>query len=121
MNSTSDKRADGLMGGLILIAVGTVFLFWQQGLLQVAGIREWWPLMVVAIGLAKLVSGPAKRRRDGLWLLFVGAWLLANTQHFFGLSWQNSWPVMVIGLGVMLTLGALFPLDRPSVGVDNGN
>jgi hypothetical protein len=122
MNSTSEKRVDGLMGGLILIAVGAVFLLLQQGILRMAGIWDWWPLIVVAMGLGKLVSGGAKRRRDGLWLLFVGGWLLANTQHLFGLNWQNSWPVMVIGLGMLLSLGALFPVGRRGCAeADNGN
>ena len=79
---------------------------------RIAGIRDWWPLIVVAIGAAKLIGGDAERRRGGLWLLFVGGWLLANTNHFFGLDWGNSWPVMVIGVGVMLTFGALFPVRK---------
>ncbi len=126
MNSTSEKRADGLMGGLILIAVGAVFLLLQQGILQAAGIRDWWPLIVVAVGLAKLVSGDGERRRGGLWLLFVGGWMLLNTNHLYGLSWHNSWPILVIGLGTMLTLGAIFPARRRGCGpqeteAGNGN
>jgi hypothetical protein len=103
------KRGEGLMGGLILIALGVAFLLGQQGLFGVAGVRDWWPLIVVAIGVGKLVGGGSgRRRRGGLWMVFVGLWLLANVNHYFGLDWHNSWPIMVIGGGVMMTLGALY-------------
>jgi hypothetical protein len=69
--------------------------------------HDWWPLIVVAIGVGKLAGG-GRRRRSGLWLIFVGLWLLANTHRFFGLTWNSSWPILVIGFGVMLTLGALY-------------
>jgi hypothetical protein len=104
-----EKRADGVVGGLILVALGVIFLLEQRGLLGFAGITSWWPLIVVAMGVGKLVGGGSgRRRRGGLWLLFVGVWLLANTNHYLGLTWQNSWPIMLIGFGVMLTLGAVF-------------
>ena len=109
MNAGQDeKRGEGLVGGLILIALGVAFLLGQQGLFGVAGVRDWWPLIVVAIGVGKLVGGSGRRRRGGLWLVFVGLWLLANTNHYFGLDWHNSWPIMLIGGGVMMTLGALY-------------
>lgn len=107
-NRNREKRTDGIVGGLILIALGVIFLLEQQGLLAFAGITTWWPLFVVAIGLAKLIGGGSgRRRRGGLWLIFVGLWLLANTNHYWGLDWHNSWPIMVIGFGTMLVFGAL--------------
>jgi|RhiMethySRZTD1v2_1073278.scaffolds.fasta_scaffold2345041_1 cell wall-active antibiotic response 4TMS protein YvqF len=104
-----EKRTDGVVGGVILITLGVIFLLEQQGLLAFAGIRNWWPLIVVAVGLAKLIGGGSgRRRRGGLWVLFVGLWLLANANHYWGLDWHNSWPIMVIGFGTMLVLGSLF-------------
>jgi hypothetical protein len=110
MNSNQEeKRGEGLVGGLILIALGVVFLLGQQGLFGLPGIREWWPLIVVAVGVGKLVgAGSGRGRRGGLWMLFVGLWLLANANHYLGLDWHNSWPILVIGGGVMMTLGALY-------------
>jgi hypothetical protein len=112
--TTREKRADGLVGGLILIALGAVFLLGQQGLFGAAGIRDWWPLIVVALGVGKLVTGgDGRRRRGGFWLVFIGLWLLANTNHFFGLDWHNSWPIVLIGAGLMMTINAL--LGEPRV------
>lgn len=114
MNATHNaKRADGLVGGLILITLGAVFFLSQQGFWEFDGLRHWWPLIVVAIGVGKLLGGD-ERRGGGLWLIFVGSWLLANTNHWFGLTWRNSWPVMIIGVGVMLTGKAL--LERRGEG-----
>ena len=111
--TTREKRADGLVGGLILIALGAVFLLGQQGLFGVSGIRDWWPLIVVALGVGKLVSsGGGQRRRGGVWLVFIGLWLLANTNHYFGLDWHNSWPIVLIGSGVMITVNALLGESR---------
>lgn len=109
MNATDNsKRAEGLVGGLILITLGVIFFLSQQDVWEFDGMRHWWPLIVVAIGVGKLIGGGAERRGGGLWLLFVGAWLLANTNRWFGLHWGNSWPVMIIGVGLMLTWRALF-------------
>jgi hypothetical protein len=111
--TTREKRADGLVGGLILIALGAVFLLGQQGLFGVAGIRDWWPLIVVAMGVGKMVSsGSGRRRRGGIWLVFIGLWLLANTNHYYGLDWHNSWPIVLIGSGVMITVNALLGESR---------
>lgn len=68
----------------------------------------WWPLILVAIGLGRLLGGRGRRDvQGGLWLIFAGLWLVANFEHLFGLTWQNSWPLMVIAGGAMLVWGAV--------------
>ncbi len=106
-SKTKDKRAEGLVGGLILMVLGAIFLLDRQGLWDAGGLRSWWPLIVIAIAVGKLLGGDGGRRGNALWLLFVGVWLLVNTQHLFGLTWHDSWPILLIGFGVMLTGRAL--------------
>jgi hypothetical protein len=116
---TNGKRVEGLVGGLILMVLGAIFLLDGQGLWAFDGLRGWWPLIVIAIAVGKLIGADTgERRGGGLWLLFVGAWLLANTQHVFGLRWHTSWPILIIGLGVMMTVKALYskPAESPEVG-----
>ncbi len=47
-------------------------------------------------------------RRGGI-LVAVGLWLLATTLHIGGLNWINSWPLLLILIGVVIMI---FPQGR---------
>ena len=52
----------GLIGGLLLLAVGTLFLLSNLGLLGPELFRTWWPLLLIVIGVARLI-GPRRWER----------------------------------------------------------
>lgn len=43
---------------LILIVVGSVLLLAKQGLIAHDVLRNWWPLILIAVGVAGLLRGP---------------------------------------------------------------
>lgn len=102
------ERAHGgrLVAGLILIGLGVCFLLFNLGLIDFEIPWRWWPLILVAIGAGKLVTAAdSDEVRGGAWLLLVGTWLLINVQGWFGLSWHNSWPLMIMAAGLMIAWG----------------
>lgn len=104
-SNRSRERPHGgaLMAGLILIGVGTCFLLYNFGLIDFEFPWRWWPLILVAIGAGKLVTaGDSDEVRGGAWLVLIGGWLLLNVQGWFGLSWHNSWPLMIVAAGLMI-------------------
>jgi cell wall-active antibiotic response 4TMS protein YvqF len=46
--------------------------------------------------------------------VFVGCWALANEFALFGFDYGTSWPLVVIGAGVLVVWRALDPVTRPS-------
>lgn len=93
-----------LFFGLILVVSGTVMLVDR---LTPFELGAGWPLVFIVFGLWKLIAprapaGAARPRRFGAWLLFVGFWGLVNEMRLFGLDYDTSWPVMVVGVGLML-------------------
>jgi hypothetical protein len=42
-----------------------------------------------------------------MWLLFVGGWGLLNEYRLFGIHYGHSWPILLIGAGVLMVWRAM--------------
>lgn len=95
-----------LLNGLLLVAIGTLFLLDRLRIADFGElVRSYWPMFIVLFGISNL-----SRRRSiwsGLWLIAVGIWLQIAHLHLFGLTYRTSWPLMLILLGVGITLRAV--------------
>lgn len=111
----ADRRAGGLgwIAGLVLIALGVLFLLQDAGILT--QFTNWWALFLLLPAVATLSAAlGAYRRNGGQWtgevtgpflagLLFLAitvAFLLNVTATWF-------WPVLLIAAGVLLLAGGL--------------
>lgn len=103
MDQLANYRFRGsLIVGLILVAVGIVFLLDNFDVITIGEpIARFWPVLVIALGLVRAVQAetPSERRRGFFWT-FIGLWLLVSVLHMFGLDFHNSWPILLIGLGI---------------------
>lgn len=106
-----DKRPEKLVAGLVLMTLGTIFLLGRLDFLDYDGLHTYWPMIIVAVGLGKFLSAAAGHRRpgEGLFLIFLGLWIQANVSHWFGLTWHNSWPVMLVYAGLCMVVKEFFP------------
>ncbi len=94
--------------GLLVIAAGVVWLSVNLGYLD-PGIKHIlfsWPMLLLSIGLINLADRDS--RFTGLVLSLIGGFFLSariiNTQYdFIGLYW----PVLVIGIGILILFSAL--------------
>jgi hypothetical protein len=117
-------RPAAIIAGAILLLIGGMLLFhWtpaRRGDLVA-------PLVLIVFGTSMVVErggvygrrltrpdgttcrGRRGRRSptSGLWLIGVGAWMLASQSHIFGLSFDTSWPLLVIMGGVLLVVRGL--------------
>jgi len=89
--------------GIILIAIGVLFLLQRLDIIFVGSIWKYWPGIFIVIGIMKLVNGlsPADTG-SGLWWIFLGTWLFVSINHVWGLSFDETWPMMVIAWGVSM-------------------
>jgi cell wall-active antibiotic response 4TMS protein YvqF len=102
--------------GLVLILVGTMMTL-NRGYLVVSG--SFWPFLLLLLAAVKLVDPPVsprgmRSRRGGAWLLFIGLWGLVNEFHLLGFSYDTSWPLVIVGVGLMLIWGALERSREPA-------
>lgn len=111
MDSVDTPRYRGsLVAGSILLVVGLLFLLNNFDFFYIGPVSHFWPLIIIAVGVTKFLAAdhPADRRRGGWWMM-IGAWLLISTLHLYGFSFHNSWPILLIVLGINSIWRALEP------------
>ncbi len=100
----------GLIFGLAIVAVGVLFLLDNFGV-PVGVVWRYWPVILIAIGLAKMVdSRDTSGRTGGAILMIVGVVLIGDEIHLpflHNVSLWSLWPLALIAFGVMMLLGAL--------------
>lgn len=99
--------------GLLIIAAGLVLLADRTGVTGIHLSGGFWPLVLTAFGLARLIAPPTERggrpksRRTGVWFVFLGCWFFVNEFHFYGFDYGTSWPLLTVGAGVVMVWRAL--------------
>jgi hypothetical protein len=97
---TGGVLLDKLFVGIAFLLVGLLFTLHTLRILEVGSLTDWWPLLLVAVGLAKVVQpGSSESRGWGIFLVvFFGFWLLHNLDivliHPFRL-----WPLILLFIG----------------------
>jgi hypothetical protein len=93
-----------LIWGLFLIALGGLFLFERFDLMSLHSIGRYWPVILIMIGISQLTE-----RRFGSSINYVlsGFWFLAVQLHWYGLTYRNSWPLLLVGIGAGMVVRSL--------------
>jgi uncharacterized metal-binding protein len=86
-----------IVGG-ILIAIGVALFLMNVGVIAKVPIWDYWPLIFVVIGVNKFAA-PSKRSEGFFWLA-LGAFFLVNTLRLWDLHWSDTWPAILIILGM---------------------
>lgn len=115
MNTESSYAArKQIMWGLVLIAVGLIFLLDRMDLVDVRSLWHYWPLLIVAAGINQTIGYPsAKEFSNGLWTVFIGLWLFAVFENFLGLTFRNSWPLFLLMWGLQMVLAPVIQRRFP--------
>jgi predicted membrane protein len=105
--SDSERRRRFELGpviaGVVLITLGVLFLLDQAGSIDAGTlIGDWWPLVIVAIGLVQL----AERPRSPVGPLIVTGFglilLLTQLELISGDVWSYVWPVFLVVVGLVI-------------------
>src|SRR5436309_10531739 len=93
----------GLLPGVIVIAIGVLFLLDN---FHVVYVRDWWrfwPVALIAVGLVKLVDATyAGGRIVGGVLMAAGAILLGDNLGLIDVTLGQLWPLLLIGIGLAM-------------------
>jgi hypothetical protein len=108
--------------GLIVMLVGALLLFDRLGWWGFRMNVPIWPFIVILLGVARLNNGAVDGRgrpranRAAIWLMIVGCWGLINEYRLFGLTYGDSWPLLIVGAGAMIVWRAVDPVNAVECG-----
>lgn len=103
-----------MMWGLVLIAVGIIFLLDRMDIVDASSVWHYWPLLLVVVGINQTIGYPSAREfKSGLWTIFIGLWLFAVFEGLFGLTFRNSWPLFLLMAGAQLVLAPVIARRFP--------
>ncbi|MCV2370877.1 LiaI-LiaF-like domain-containing protein [Roseateles oligotrophus] len=105
-------RYQSITAGLILIGLGCLFFADNRGWLELRKLQSYWPAIIGLIGLSQMIAARnADQMAKGGLLVFLSAWLYASLEHLWGLNFFNSWPLLLIALGLSKVISGLFKPD----------
>src|ERR1043166_4829397 len=93
------NRYGGLIPGAVILAIGTIFLFDSLGYIHARTFFQFWPLILIAVGAAKILRHDS--RLWGVALLIAGILLQLNELGIGHFTWNQFWPILLIAVGVM--------------------
>lgn len=100
--------APRLFLGLVVIALGLAALLDNLGVMQFQNPWRFWPLLLIAVGLARILR-PAgcPGRFGGTIFLLIGSWLLLRNLGVINYSLFVFWPVLLLVIGLRLVWSAM--------------
>jgi len=112
MNEEKKQLDSGsLFCGVLLIVIGSMFMLDRMGYADLHDVlHNYWPMFLVALGISRFL-----RRRtawSGVSLIVIGLWLQATTLHWWDLTFNSSWPLLLIGFGAVMVGRTLTGLLR---------
>lgn len=94
--------------GVPLICIGVAYFLAQMDIVALYDVWQYWPVLLILGGAVRIIDPDTPRDvTSGCWTMLIGVWLLANFEGWFGISFHNSWPLLLIGWGAILLLRAI--------------
>lgn len=107
-NKPNQSQSNQLIIGIILVAIGTLFLIdnfsiFGASIISVRNVMQFWPLILILIGVIKIVQEPnSEGARNGVVLVIIGMVFLAGKFGLFDLSLRIIVPCMLIAVGIWI-------------------
>lgn len=94
--------------GLLVIAMGLLFLLDNLGLVDMHRAFSFWPMVFVIVGTVKLCDTRTQGGTLlGAGLVGIGILLMLDRMDIIDFSWRTVWPLVLIGLGGFLVAKAV--------------
>lgn len=97
-------KKNDVVGGLVVICAGLVFLAANLGFVPIEDVWHLWPVVLIVIGASKVLFPGQGARTSGLPLLLVGGVFLAH--NYDVLHIRDSWPLFVVSAGLSILASA---------------
>jgi predicted membrane protein len=107
----SPRLTGRLVAGLMILGLGVVFLLDNFEIIDAGRVFDWWPLLLIGVGISHLLQREPGRRGWGMVLVAVGGFFLLRNFHIVHWRWHQVWPFLFVLLGASLVWRSL---RRPS-------
>jgi hypothetical protein len=95
--------AERMVPAIVLIGIGALFLLNNLHIIYARDIFRYWPALLIAFGVVKLVdSTDSGGRAAGAILVGVGGVFMARSLGYLDVGIGDLWPLILIGLGLMM-------------------
>ena len=111
---SNEGRATGqLVAGVVLIALGVLFLLDRFWLLDFSRFfRVWWPSLLILMGAVQLMTWRGRRVTGPLVLITLGViFQIERLDLFYWWRMRYLWPLILIAVGVGLLVSRLSGRD----------
>jgi Domain of unknown function (DUF5668) len=100
-------RGSQIAPGLVLIAVGLVFLAAKQHLIAPGYVGRLWPVVLLVLGFGRFMAKSADGKHlGGLTTILIGIIFLLHTFRVFTID--QSWPLFIVVGGVSLMVSSAY-------------
>jgi predicted membrane protein len=111
-----------LFAGFVFVAIGLIFLLGNLGYLNVHAVIRFWPVILIAAGVVKLVeSGDDFRTGSGVFWIVVGSLFLLGSLDIVRITMRELWPVVLIGVGALMLWRASMARQQRESWATGGN
>jgi hypothetical protein len=95
--------AERMVPAIVLIAVGAIFLLHNLHIFVAQELFRYWPAILIAVGVVKLVDSPDNGGRVGGGVLVgLGAVFLAQSLGYLDIRIWDLWPAILIAVGIAM-------------------
>jgi len=106
--TTIRGNAGRLALGLVVIAIGVLFTLDRLGYVDAGDFWEYWPVLLIAIGIGRLLQPRGTHERGfGVVLIVIGIWFLLSNVGVIHYTFGDVWPILLVVLGVMMVWRAI--------------
>jgi hypothetical protein len=92
-----------IIPGLILVGIGALFLLGNLHIIPAIHWFDYWPVILIAVGLVQLIDASATSGRImGATLLGLGGLFLADNLGYLSFQVGDLWPLILIAVGVTM-------------------
>src|ERR1700677_3556888 len=98
----------GIFFGAIVIAIGSLLLLDNLGIVRFHDIWQYWPVLLVAYGVSRIVD--ARTPSGYVWggvSALIGAFLLLDTLDIIVFNFAVVWPLLLIAFGISVLVRAM--------------
>lgn len=99
--SVRKRDSSQLVGGLVLILMGAVFLLDRLDVVTFRElVRTWWPMGMIIFGVYLAFDRNPDTRFGAFFMITIGViFQIGELELFRWWRWKNMWPLMMIVLG----------------------
>jgi len=102
------RQASRFIGGILLLSLGALFALQNMGVVRAGSLGDYWPLLLVWMGLSRLVSArPGRSIVPGVVLLLLGVFFQLDRLDLIRARERDLWPVLLVVGGAALIAESL--------------